>query len=214
MGMRASTEESSRRHLPIRILFIACCILCVTSATFAQKRPESVARPVGREQGPDFDAPASAFAGPEQCRDCHKEETVEYDKTSHSKLVFPGKDYIKGCETCHGPAKAHADAVQAAHGDDAEIAKAMKEHPIFAFKGTPAENAARCLNCHVSSKQQELFEHSEHAGPRRFLQSMPRRAPGGRSKGFEQRRCELSRRRISFNCRSLPTKLAGCTTAS
>lgn len=164
MGMRASTEESSRRHLPIRILFIACCILCVTSATFAQKRPESVQGPSVASRAPDFDAPASAFAGPEQCRDCHKEETVEYDKTSHSKLVFPGKDYIKGCETCHGPAKAHADAVQAAHGDDAEIAKAMQEHPIFAFKGKPEENAARCLNCHITSKQQELFEHSEHAG--------------------------------------------------
>jgi predicted CXXCH cytochrome family protein len=113
---------------------------------------------------PDFDAPASAFAGPAACTDCHKDEATEFAKTSHSKLVFPGKDYIQGCETCHGPAKAHADAVQAAHGDDAEIAKAMVAHPVFSFHGTPEENASRCLTCHVSSKQQEFFAHSEHAG--------------------------------------------------
>jgi predicted CXXCH cytochrome family protein len=113
---------------------------------------------------PEFSAPASEFSGPEACKDCHKNETIQYEKTGHSKIVFPRKDYIHGCETCHGPGKAHGDAVQAAHGDDAEVAKALVEHPIFAFKASAGENAARCLTCHTSSKQQELFEHSQHAG--------------------------------------------------
>lgn len=113
---------------------------------------------------PEFAAPASDFTGPERCASCHKEEATEYGKTSHAKLVFPGKDYIHGCESCHGPAKAHADAIQAAHGDDAATAKALHDFPLFAFKASAAENAARCLSCHISSKSQEFFEHSEHAG--------------------------------------------------
>jgi predicted CXXCH cytochrome family protein len=160
----ASAGTAGRTRPWVSLLLLVCCTMCAASASYAQKRPEAAQGPSVASHAPEFDAPTSAFAGPEECKSCHKEETVEYEKTSHSKLVFPDKDYIKGCETCHGPAKAHADAVQAAHGDDAEIAKALKEHPLFAFKGTPTENAARCLTCHVSSKQQELFEHSEHAG--------------------------------------------------
>jgi predicted CXXCH cytochrome family protein len=145
-------------------VLLLCGLLCTASSSSAQKRPESTQGPSVAAHAPDFDAPAGAFAGPAACTDCHKDEATEFAKTSHSKLVFPGKEYIQGCETCHGPAKAHADAVQAAHGDDAEIAKAMLAHPVFAFRGTPDENAARCLTCHISSKQQEFFAHSEHAG--------------------------------------------------
>jgi predicted CXXCH cytochrome family protein len=146
------------------LLFSAVLILCTTSASFAQKRTESLHGPSVASRPPQFDAPAGAFAGPQACRSCHKSEALEYEKTSHAHLVFPGMDHIRGCETCHGPGKAHGDAVQAAHGDDAEVAKALTDHPIFAFKGGAQENAARCLSCHTSSKQQELFEHSAHAG--------------------------------------------------
>jgi predicted CXXCH cytochrome family protein len=158
-------KRSISKFSPARALLIAFALAgCMATGTFAQKRPESLQGPSVASRAPAFDAPASEFAGPEACRDCHKNEAIEYEKTGHAKLVFPGKEYIHGCETCHGPGKAHADSVQAAHGDDAEIAKAMVAHPIFAFQGSSYENAARCLTCHVSSKAQELFEHSSHAG--------------------------------------------------
>ncbi len=149
----------------VRALLVAFVIIaCFAQGISAQKRAESLQGPSVASRAPKFDAPASEFAGPEACKDCHKNETLQYERTGHSKIVFPGKDYIHGCETCHGPGKAHSDAVQAAHGDDADTAKALVEHPIFAFKGSAEENAARCLTCHNTSKQQELFEHSEHAG--------------------------------------------------
>lgn len=148
-----------------RALIAAIAMFAFMAApSFAQKRTESLQGPSVASRTPDYDAPASEFAGPEACKDCHKNEFIQYEKTGHAKLSFPGKDYIHGCETCHGPGKAHSDSVQAAHGDDADIAKAMAAHPIFAFKGKAEENASRCLSCHVSSKQQSLFDHSEHAG--------------------------------------------------
>jgi predicted CXXCH cytochrome family protein len=164
MVQTSSSGTPASAYSFLRASFIALSIACCfATGVLAQKRPESLRGPSVASRAPEFDAPASEFSGPEACKDCHKNETIEYEKTSHSKIVFLGKDYIHGCETCHGPGKAHGDSVQAAHGDDAEIAKAMLAHPIFAFKGSAQENASRCLSCHITSKQQERFEHSEHA---------------------------------------------------
>jgi predicted CXXCH cytochrome family protein len=158
----AATLARTSRWLPTATLVLAAA--CLPAATFAQKRTESLHGPSVASRTPEFDAPAGDFAGPESCKSCHKEVAAEYGKSTHAKLVFPGKDYIGGCETCHGPAKGHADAIQAAHGDDAATAKALKDHPLFAFRGSADENASRCLSCHTSSKQQEFFAHAEHAG--------------------------------------------------
>jgi predicted CXXCH cytochrome family protein len=155
-------RETSWRRLVFRFLVLA--VAGIGTMGLGQKRPESVQGPSVASRTPDYDAPASEFVGPDRCKDCHKEVATEYWKTAHAKLSFPKKDYIQGCETCHGPGKAHADAIQAAHGDDAATAKALKEHPIFAFRGAAEENAGRCLGCHITSKQQDFFAHAEHAG--------------------------------------------------
>ena len=67
---------------------------------------------------------------------------------------------VSGCETCHGPGKAHADAEQNAAGDAAKEAAGTKL--IFSFHGSPKENSARCLTCHITSQQQQMFDHSAH----------------------------------------------------
>jgi predicted CXXCH cytochrome family protein len=179
-------RRMSQSRFLSRVAVLAFVFSCAGTVSLAQKRPEATQGPSVASRPPEFDAPASEFAGPERCQACHKQEAIQYGKTSHAKIVFPGKDYIRGCEACHGPGKAHADAVQAAHGDDAATAKALEEHPvysfdntsiakaltakaleehpIFHFRGAPEENAAHCLVCHTSSRQQEYFEHSEHAG--------------------------------------------------
>ncbi len=64
------------------------------------------------------------------------------------------------CETCHGPGKAHADAEEAAHGDEAKTAAASRL--IFAFSGGVKENSETCLACHRSGKEQDFFSHSGH----------------------------------------------------
>ncbi len=162
--LRRSRVPTPTPNAQLALVVAFVLLACAATPGFAQKRPESLHGPSVASRLPHFDAPASEFSGPEACRDCHKAEAIEYEKTSHSTITFPGAEYIHGCETCHGPGKAHGDAVQAAHGDDAEVAKALVEHPIFAFKGSAEENASRCLTCHSTSKQQELFEHSEHSG--------------------------------------------------
>jgi len=68
---------------------------------------------------------------------------------------------VTGCESCHGPGKAHADAEQDAAGDPAKEKAGTKL--IFAFDGSPKQNSERCMTCHVTSQQQEGFAHSQHA---------------------------------------------------
>ena len=77
--------------------------------------------------------------------------------THPSALASAG---VSGCEVCHGPGKAHAEAEQEAGGDPAKEAAGTKL--IFSFHANPKQNSERCLTCHVTSKHQELFDESQH----------------------------------------------------
>jgi predicted CXXCH cytochrome family protein len=100
------------------------------------------------------------YVGAEACRSCHKPEFQEFSKTAHANLP-EHRDSVAGCEMCHGAGKAHADAEQAAHGDDAKTAAATGL--IFAFGANPKQNSARCLECHQTSSRQSQFDHSTHS---------------------------------------------------
>jgi predicted CXXCH cytochrome family protein len=53
------------------------------------------------------------------------------------------------------------DAEQDAAGDPGKEKAGTKL--IFTFQGSPKENAERCMACHITSRQQETFAHSQHA---------------------------------------------------
>ncbi len=142
-----------------RMLLLLGSLLLYGSAGFGQTRtaatePSSVTvAPIRPEEG-------GLYAGAERCSSCHRAESLEYGKTHHAALTPAAKDSVAGCEMCHGPGKAHADAEEAAHGDDAKAAAAAKL--IFAFRSNPKQNSERCLHCHQSSRDQKDFTHSTH----------------------------------------------------
>lgn len=84
-----------------------------------------------------YPPPASQYVGNDRCRSCHRPEFLEFGQTSHAEIRVKG--VAMTCDTCHGPGKAHSDAEEAAHGDDAKTAAANKL--IFAFHGNAKENA-------------------------------------------------------------------------
>ncbi len=134
----------------------------VAALGFGQKQPEAESPPSVAWKYVTASPPGD-YAGADRCRSCHGAEFTEFQKTVHAKIAAPGKSYITGCEVCHGPGRAHSDAVEEAGGDDAKIAASLKQYPIFAFRASPKDNTERCLTCHASSKDQRLFAHSEHA---------------------------------------------------
>ena len=72
-----------------------------------------------------------------------------------------GPKYVTGCEICHGPGAAHANAEQNAAGDPAKMEAGMKL--IFKFDANPKDNSERCMQCHKTGTPQDAFQHSVHA---------------------------------------------------
>jgi len=88
------------------------------------------------------------YAGQETCLTCH--EAQNYAGTAHALTTnsrTPAATH--GCESCHGPGRAHAEA----GGDTAKIAK------ISAL--SPAKASEPCMTCHDRSKH-ALFSGSQH----------------------------------------------------
>jgi predicted CXXCH cytochrome family protein len=149
------------RTLP-HLLTLAVVIVFVSvlgARVRAQRTPANTAPPSVASQLVPMGNPAD-YVDPERCQSCHKPEYAEFYKTPHATLEKADTGSVAGCAICHGPGKAHTDAEEDAHGDDAKAAEAAKL--IFSFKGTPQENASRCLTCHTTSKSQANFAHSEH----------------------------------------------------
>ena len=86
--------------------------------------------------------------------------TLKGGTTPEAKPATTVVPTVSGCETCHGPGKAHADAEMEAAGDHAKEVAGTKL--IFKFDANPKENSQRCLTCHESGKSQENFGHSMH----------------------------------------------------
>lgn len=173
-----TSQPSLKCREMLAALILTTFLFIATGLALGQKMPEAT-------QGPSVAASFTVgkpedYAGMDRCRSCHKPEFREYEKTAHAKVSVPGKDFVSGCEVCHGPGKAHADAIEAAEGDEGKTKRALEEHPIFSFsvnakinaaltqspifrfRSNSKENASHCLLCHISSKQQDFFEHSTH----------------------------------------------------
>ena len=129
------------------------------SPFLAQKQPAS-SEPTSVSWRVPAEGKAEDYAGAETCAGCHADQAKQFAKTVHAHAEVAGAKYGTGCESCHGPGKAHANAQMEAAGDPAKVEAAKKL--IFGFQGKPQENAARCSACHSTSRDQALFNRSEH----------------------------------------------------
>jgi DmsE family decaheme c-type cytochrome len=88
--------------------------------------------PVGAQ---DEAAPASGYAGAEQCAECHEDVAKGLTHTMHGQKGFLMKS-DKGCETCHGPGEAHIEG-------EGDLSKIRRFQTLKA-----SEASAVCLECH------------------------------------------------------------------
>jgi DmsE family decaheme c-type cytochrome len=86
------------------------------------------------------DTKLQAYAGTETCLECHADMADKLKPTPHGTNAFADLS-DRGCETCHGPAKGHAD-----NPDDAAL------RPSIVAK-SPQEQAKVCQQCHSGGKQ-------------------------------------------------------------
>ena len=91
------------------------------------------------------------YVGSETCKDCHEDQFKAFSHTSHAQLIKIGswKNKVTGCESCHGPGKAHI-----AEGDPKKI---------ISFKGmAPKDISESCLTCHAGKEEHNNFRRGEH----------------------------------------------------
>lgn len=139
-------------------LLVAPSFLCTASAAARQNATKKATTP---QVNPDD------YAGAEVCSGCHSDEAQQLQKTPMAVLLtdkYPIEQ--RGCEACHGPGKAHVDALSNGNPDFASLIYSPARH-------TPQENAIRCLGCHQEKRllggkekdeKQSLFHRSRHLG--------------------------------------------------
>jgi predicted CXXCH cytochrome family protein len=144
---------------PTSIFVLLLLAVCSALAYGVGQKQPKASNPSSVVWKAPAEAPAD-YAGTEACVACHPVHADMFSRTVHAKAVPQKEAYGTGCESCHGPGKAHIAGIEAAAGDDQKIEAAKKF--IFGFHGKPAENSGRCLSCHVTSHDQALFDKSEH----------------------------------------------------
>jgi predicted CXXCH cytochrome family protein len=98
------------------------------------------------------EANSDDYVGSESCKMCHENQFNEFADTKHAKLanLDSWKGKVQGCESCHGPGKAHMEG----GGDKSKI---------LSFKGkTSKEVSETCLTCHSGKESHNNFRRGEH----------------------------------------------------
>jgi len=99
---------------------------------------------------------AAGYAGSEACQDCHKEYFAPFAHTSMGQAIMakPSSELAKkGCESCHGPAKNHAES----GGEDKSTLISYRK----TSKTSVADRNATCLACHEKTAR-TLWAGSTH----------------------------------------------------
>ncbi|MBI2817334.1 MAG: hypothetical protein HYX72_10370 [Acidobacteria bacterium] len=139
--------------------------LLMTAASFVCSASPAAAKAARSAKAPQVNL--DDYVGPEVCSGCHSDQAQQLQKTPMAVLLtekYPVEQ--RGCEACHGPGKAHVDALSEGNPDFATLIYSFARH-------TPQENAIRCLTCHQEKRllggkekdeKQSLFHRSRHLG--------------------------------------------------
>ena len=118
------------------------------------KRPAAPAQDP-QTQPPKVPGASGEYAGEETCVTCHEDMKKGYHDSLHGRVQnIRTPKANQGCESCHGPGKAHAEA-----GGDPNLILRLGQ-------ATPGEVSATCTQCHNRT------EHAQWSGSKHDSRSM------------------------------------------
>ncbi|HZT59984.1 MAG TPA: DmsE family decaheme c-type cytochrome [Pyrinomonadaceae bacterium] len=120
--------------------------------------PQKASVPVAQSNNP------ADYVGADTCSTCHEDQTKNFSHTAHAKLAndksWKGK--VTGCESCHGPGKAHVELMSEAVGNGTDP-KTIADKKIHSFAGdSPKEASQTCLACHAGRDEHSNYIRGEH----------------------------------------------------
>lgn len=135
----------------IKLLLVSGSVLGVIVCFALVRSPQAVASPEIAPKLITETPQGSDYIGSDACKDCHEKQSNDFAHTVHAKVQTAGlwKDKVTGCESCHGPGKAHA-----AEGDPAKI-----KNP---GKMKPDEVSSTCQMCHSQMNEHAMWRGSKH----------------------------------------------------
>src|SRR5947209_8092215 len=106
------------------------------------------------------------LVGSESCKNCHEDQFNNFAHTPHAKLAneksWQGK--VVGCESCHGPGKAHVDVINAAIDAGTDPTTIKKDDLKIRILKTmsPKQVSDTCLACHSGREEHNNYRRGEH----------------------------------------------------
>jgi len=106
------------------------------------------------------------YVGEASCKDCHDKQFNNYSHTAHAKLADQSswKGKVVGCESCHGPGKAHVDVINKAIDDGVDPTTIKQaDLKIGILKNMTSKQVSEtCLQCHAGREEHNNFRRGEH----------------------------------------------------
>ena len=100
------------------------------------------------QEGTSDKVDASQYVGSQACSDCHENVGGTFPKNPHAKTLANEQPNKQGCESCHGPGKAHAES-----GDPDNIVR---------FESVSKTGATKiCATCHLAKDLGDAV-HTQH----------------------------------------------------
>jgi DmsE family decaheme c-type cytochrome len=140
-----------------RLVLAAIAALWVAAFTLSAPHAQQAGPPASTTQPPapvtpppEVTQPAqgAGYVGADTCLTCHDDRAVH--GTAHGRVIDSRTPMAQlGCESCHGPGKAHVDA-----GGDPELMRAFREMK-------PDDASATCTTCH-NRRDHAMWDGSTH----------------------------------------------------
>ncbi len=125
---------------PTRAVFLVSILAVAVAANAAQ--PQGKTSPAQAKAPPAAQA-SGDYVGSETCVACHEDQQRRFKNTIMGKVMArPHTEWeSRGCESCHGPGKAHVEAGGSKETIPVRFTKDSKN--------TPEEQNSACLTCHT-----------------------------------------------------------------
>ena len=141
------------KHIKIALLGVFAVLFGVWMISGTVLTTMGSGQPLGGStQGIPIAADQDDYVGSETCRACHEPQFDKVANTKHGKLgtLASWKGKVVGCESCHGPGKAHVEG----SGDKTKI-------KVFKNMDSKAVSES-CLTCHAGKENHNNFRRGEH----------------------------------------------------